>query len=351
LAQRWEERYVLLLWLSLICMLPFDMAVLDSGGSQSDVRRIVTCCYRYLAAADKSREAAAIVIARLTTRPDMQKALLPEFLGWARERLGEADPGAVAGMVSLTGVLLALAYVFKLGKRAELLPHAAPLLGHIETNQLSQCPNTLLRKLAAKLVHRLGLTFLPPRLAPWRYQRGKRTLMGGLAPAAATGVGAGVDGEGEAMYDDSEAEYDVPEEVETVLELLLTALKDKVHASTTTTTTIATTTTTTTTNTTTTTTTTTTTIATTTIATTTTTTTITTPTLAMLLPFIHIAPTHLFLPFPSTMQLSFGSVQTLTDLGHCVRSPRGAVCAGHYRALVGCQGCRSDHRSPATRTR
>ena len=41
----------------------------------------------------------------------MQKVLLPEFLGWARGCLADADPGAVAGMVSLTGVLLALACV------------------------------------------------------------------------------------------------------------------------------------------------------------------------------------------------------------------------------------------------
>lgn len=118
----------MLVWLSLICMLPFDMTVLDSGGAESDVRRIVSCCYRYLEAADKAREAAAILVARLTTRPDMAPALLPEFLGWARKKLAETDPEAVAGMVALTGVLLALAYIFKLGKRAELLPHAAPLL-------------------------------------------------------------------------------------------------------------------------------------------------------------------------------------------------------------------------------
>lgn len=118
----------MLLWLSLTCMLPFDMAVLDSGGETSDVRRIVACCYTYLEAADKAREAAAILVGRLTTRPDMAPTLLPEFLGWAREKLVQTDPNAIEGMVTLTGVLLALAYIFKLGKRAELLPHAAPLL-------------------------------------------------------------------------------------------------------------------------------------------------------------------------------------------------------------------------------
>ena len=44
--------------------------------------------------------------------------------------------------------------------------------------------NTLVRKLAVKLVQRLGLVFLPPRIAPWRYQRGFRSLLAGLQPTA-----------------------------------------------------------------------------------------------------------------------------------------------------------------------
>ena len=44
-GQAWQKRYILLLWLSLIVMLPFDMTVLDSGGDESDVRRIIKLCY------------------------------------------------------------------------------------------------------------------------------------------------------------------------------------------------------------------------------------------------------------------------------------------------------------------
>ena len=47
--------------------------------------------------------------------------------------------------------------------------------------------NGLLRKLAVKLCQRIGLTFLPPRVALWRYQRGNRSLelnlsSGGISP-------------------------------------------------------------------------------------------------------------------------------------------------------------------------
>ena len=53
------------------------------------------------------------------------------------------------------------------------------------------------RKLAIKLAQRVGLTFLEPRLAPWRYTRADAgadldaRLGGGSAePAAPAGVGA-----------------------------------------------------------------------------------------------------------------------------------------------------------------
>lgn len=80
---------------------------------------------------------------------------------------------------------------------------------YIEEQQLHTCPNTLLRKLTCKLVQRIGLTFLPPRLAAWRYQRGKRRLMGGLADGGAVPGGGGV-AEAAAMHDTAEDEWVPP---------------------------------------------------------------------------------------------------------------------------------------------
>jgi len=235
----WHQRYILLLWLSLICMLPFDLAVLDSDtGIESDAAKILTVAKRYLVATDKAREGASVLVSRLVTRPDMQQVLLPTFLAWTQAELSAADPTDVRGMVALTGLLSALATVFKLGKRQDLLPCAAPLLQRLDVCGFAECPNTLLRKLAAKLVQRLGLVFLEPRLAPWRYQRGSRSLLSTAAGAAAAtataaatadggdgGGGNGGDGGGDDGDDDDD--YDVPEELESVIELLLVALRDK----------------------------------------------------------------------------------------------------------------------------
>ena len=46
------------------------------------------------------------------------------------------------------------------------------------------------RKLAVKLVQRIGLVFLRPRLAAWRYRKGRSALLAAAA-AAADGGGAG----------------------------------------------------------------------------------------------------------------------------------------------------------------
>lgn len=84
---------------------------------------------------------------------------------------------AVAGYcthLAPTGVLQATFFVFKLGRRASLLSFApscwALLQKWLRSRHLAG--NMLARKLAIKLAQRVGLTFLQPRLAPWRYRRG-----------------------------------------------------------------------------------------------------------------------------------------------------------------------------------
>lgn len=48
------------------------------------------------------------------------------------------------------------------------LPAAASVLQCLDACRLPDSSQTLLRKLGVKLVQRLGLTFLKPRVAKWR---------------------------------------------------------------------------------------------------------------------------------------------------------------------------------------
>ncbi|TTQ55690.1 Tubulin-specific chaperone D [Bagarius yarrelli] len=117
------------------------------------------------------------------------------------------------------------AQLFKHGKREDFLPFAPRVLQGLDQKRIAESTQTILRKQAVKVVQRLGLTFLKPRLASWRYQRGSRSLAVNLAQSSATGK----------MLDEkldlgsisAEEDYDMPEELEIVIEQLLVGLKDK----------------------------------------------------------------------------------------------------------------------------
>lgn len=97
----WETRYVLLIWLSLICIIPFDLKTVDSRASENESNKVnwlntinsITCIYwfiltnlinlndqfplvdhiiglskYYLNVTGKERDAAAVLLSRLLTR-------------------------------------------------------------------------------------------------------------------------------------------------------------------------------------------------------------------------------------------------------------------------------------------
>ena len=105
--------------------------------------------------------------------------------------------------------------------REDMLPHASVILERILKCNLKENPNTLIRKLALKLVQRLGLIFLKSRIAAWRYQRGSRSLTINLSLETPNQAQPKV-----VNPQEEEDDYDVPEEIEDVIEELLNGLRD-----------------------------------------------------------------------------------------------------------------------------
>ena len=67
--QSWETRYILLLWLSIIVIIPFDLCRMDGsalrdGPWHSTIDRILAVGKLYLLVTDKSRDAAALLLAK-----------------------------------------------------------------------------------------------------------------------------------------------------------------------------------------------------------------------------------------------------------------------------------------------
>ncbi|NXM87156.1 TBCD protein, partial [Oenanthe oenanthe] len=230
--ETWETRYMLLLWLSMICLIPFDLARFDGNlvslegqARQPTMDRILEIAKCYLVVSDKARDAAAVLVSKFIVRPDVRQSRMADFLDWVLSMLSKSSSQTMEGTVIVNGMLQALAQLFKHGKREDCLPYAATVLECLDKCKLSESNQMVLRKLGMKLVQRLGLTFVKPKVAKWRYQRGCRSLAANLQAQGAAVQNQ--EREVAAAEADDDEEYDIPGEIENVVEQLLVGLKDK----------------------------------------------------------------------------------------------------------------------------
>ncbi|XP_028674483.2 tubulin-specific chaperone D [Erpetoichthys calabaricus] len=229
--ETWETRYMLLLWLSTTCLIPFDLARLDGNLASTDyptkvpiMDRILSLAKCYLTVSDKARDAAAVLVSKLVIRPDVKQKRLADFLDWNLSTFAQASYQTMEGTIIMDGMLQSLAQLFKHGKRDDMLHYAPTVLKCLDNSNLSESNQTILRKLGVKLMQRLGLTFLKPKIAKWRYQRGNRSLAANLGKPIPVEPIADVS---KAVLDPDDEDYDIPEEIENIIEQLLVGLKDK----------------------------------------------------------------------------------------------------------------------------
>ncbi|KAJ3170509.1 hypothetical protein HDU87_008744 [Geranomyces variabilis] len=231
-SQLWEGRYVLLLWLSLLSMVPFDLKTVDSGtetGGDPLVDRIMALAKHYLSSVSKEYEGAALLLMRLATRKDAAVTHLPDLVSWAAQ---EAISSVANGDVfRQRGFLLALSTICKGARRELLLPvidKVLPCCALVDEPLVQH--NALLRKLLVKLAQRAGLVYLKPRAAKWRYDRGNRSLernLAGTATVSLTPAQGSNHIADSCADDDDEEDFDVPEELDSVVEILLNGLRDR----------------------------------------------------------------------------------------------------------------------------
>ena len=115
--ETWHVRYSLLLWLSIIVIVPFDLQTIDSSfnskssngtnGSSNGpslVDRIISVCKTYLRDSGPARNAAALCLSKLLTRPDMEARHLDEFLTWANTVVSASVNSGAGSAASAAGV-------------------------------------------------------------------------------------------------------------------------------------------------------------------------------------------------------------------------------------------------------
>ncbi|KAJ5893515.1 hypothetical protein N7495_005206 [Penicillium taxi] len=139
---QWEERYVMLVWLSHLLLAPFDLSSISSDdipipydnlqqlGTISPKTPVVTksllsLALHYINASGKEREAATALLARLVLRGDMQAlGLLPGLIQWAFATLQPVDnkTGEVPSVYSCIGILSFIARLAGSGQVEDLAP-------------------------------------------------------------------------------------------------------------------------------------------------------------------------------------------------------------------------------------
>ncbi|KAJ1826015.1 hypothetical protein LPJ56_002398, partial [Coemansia sp. RSA 2599] len=257
----WTTRYMLLIWMSLLAMIPFDMESIDSGnldlpsldGSQSQsqsaissnalVDRWIELGKFYLRRPACEMEGAAVMLSRLLSRKDTATAKQPAFIDWAigeiRNAIGSGSDEdsalnkkgmSIASVLCVNGALRVLCHLLVAIDSAHVLRLQMPLLIEIfESNAYEQ--HSVTRKLIAKATQRLALLVLPPvtaaNTARSSVRKSARANLGG-ASGRYSHDHLEYSGETTALDDNGDADSaEISEEVETFIGILLQKLQDK----------------------------------------------------------------------------------------------------------------------------
>ncbi|OBZ90614.1 Tubulin-specific chaperone D [Choanephora cucurbitarum] len=224
----WEARYVCFIWLSLICMIPFDLKRIDSGQQEKSlIEKMLDLCKSYLCSTGKERDGASLLIARLLSRQDLCSQYLIPYIEWAKQRLGSD-----ADVFETTGILQSLCITYQLSPRSVLLPTLddtiMPLLSMRFFDDYAN--NSLIRKLRTKLTQRVGLCYLRPKVASWRYKRGNRSLRQNLENSERENgliSNQSIIQKHQYEKEEEEEEEEISDSLEVVIEILLNGLRDK----------------------------------------------------------------------------------------------------------------------------
>lgn len=183
----WVERYVLLLWLSHLMLAPFPLESMSGPQSSQEAStltgiklpdqvpaialRVISMCTERMHSASKERGAAANLLVKLCTRPDMQKlGLLDMLVNWCVSFLqkrseSETDIHQTLGILSFLSGLVASTTNEEIGRCLPSTYHTCRSildqehLDHIKSSAVA-------RKLIVKILRNIVVHCLHPAATP-----------------------------------------------------------------------------------------------------------------------------------------------------------------------------------------
>ncbi|KAI9830641.1 MAG: hypothetical protein M1819_005451 [Sarea resinae] len=167
----WEERYIILLWLSHLLLAPFDLSSLSSeDDSSSDfpgislpedlpsiARRLIPVGLKYLMAASKERDSAKALLVRLALRPDMRRlGLLRSLVQWALSLFTSQQALiTTASVYQHVGVLSFLAGILSSAEKEAIDPYVLSIFRTVQavaTEDASSFENVRSSALVRKVI-------------------------------------------------------------------------------------------------------------------------------------------------------------------------------------------------------
>ena len=178
LPPSWESTYSLWNWIGKLSLVPFDASVV---ADTQVISNLIELAKKHLSHAGPTREVAASSLASWLSRPDLEATELPAFIEWSRQRLS-LDQQERQLFLTM-GILQTAVNILKVStsERTTLLDNMLPLWDPLVSITEERPSNLLMRKYLVKWWTRLGRLYLPPRIAPWRYSRGRRSLKENLS--------------------------------------------------------------------------------------------------------------------------------------------------------------------------
>lgn len=157
---------------------------------------------------------------------DVLEVYLKEFFMWSQNQNSDFQDEDQINY----GVVASVATILKHGKREDLLFYTDDLFAWIVKQNYQNSKSITVRKYGIKIVQRIALILLKPRMASWRYIREKSSLALNLQTGNNGKMqnvnqnNAGANNEDENM--DNNEDQDIPEQIEEIIEHLFIGLQD-----------------------------------------------------------------------------------------------------------------------------
>jgi len=220
-SYHWTVNYVLILWSSLLAMVPFDIDTIDSNGSL--INNLFTYLKDELLNSSNVRDITAYGLSKFLTRPDLIKRnLLDKYMNEClKDMMDQKQNGNIFRML---GLCLSLCELFKNGLPKDLEKFVSPIVEKLLTYDFPENIKSsgVWRKTFTKLIQRVVLVMLKPRDQTWRY---KIKIRNALEKQENNNND---EASNEASQESDELDYEINfEYLESIIDFLINNLSDK----------------------------------------------------------------------------------------------------------------------------